>query len=166
MRKIAAAAGCLVVAAYATVAEAAMGNDHAAVLVAKCHLGDQGYVVFRQQAEFKEESKKEKGPEQKKKKAKKGKLAQQNAIDADELEHTEAAIADDGALNEKRVRESESESEDEKEHLSGSENEDERVQQETDEANAEAEEKQGKKINISCSYEEENTNSAKAKAKA
>ena len=158
MRKIAAAAGCLVVAAYATVAEAAMGNDHAAVLVAKCHLGDQGYVVFRQQAEFKEESKK--------KKAKKGKLAQQNAIDADELEHTEAAIADDGALNEKRVRESESESEDEKEHLSGSENEDERVQQETDEANAEAEEKQGKKINISCSYEEENTNSAKAKAKA
>jgi hypothetical protein len=48
MRKLATTIGCLMIAAYATVGEAAMNHDNGSPLIAKCHFGDQGYVIFRQ----------------------------------------------------------------------------------------------------------------------
>ena len=49
MRSIATTLGCLVIAAYATVGQAAMNHEEGGPLVAKCHFGHNGYVIFRQQ---------------------------------------------------------------------------------------------------------------------
>lgn len=52
MRKLATALGCLVIAAYATVSQAVMHDDHHdSHLIARCHFGDQGYVIFKQKPE-------------------------------------------------------------------------------------------------------------------
>jgi hypothetical protein len=48
MRKLSSAVGCLVIAAYATVGQAAMHHDDDGSLVAKCEFGHEGYVIFRQ----------------------------------------------------------------------------------------------------------------------
>jgi hypothetical protein len=47
MRSIATALGCLVIASYATVGSATMGHDDYNEIVASCHFGDNGYVIFR-----------------------------------------------------------------------------------------------------------------------
>ena len=54
MRKLATALGCLVIAAYASVGHAAMNHDEGSNLIAKCHFGDNGYVIFRQRADERE----------------------------------------------------------------------------------------------------------------
>ena len=54
MRSLATALGCLVIASYATVGSATMGNDEGNDIIARCHLGDNGYVIFRQKLEVKE----------------------------------------------------------------------------------------------------------------
>ena len=48
MRSLATALGCLVIASYATVGTATTGYDDE--IVASCHFGDNGYVIFRQKA--------------------------------------------------------------------------------------------------------------------
>ena len=48
MRKLATALGCLVIAAYATVSQAVMHDGNEGPLIARCHFGDQGFVIFRQ----------------------------------------------------------------------------------------------------------------------
>lgn len=115
MRKLATALGCLVIAAYATVAEGAMNHDHGGNLIAKCHFGDNGYVVFRQVPtdkdhrrvnQYKRENIGGTG-------MKKRKLIQQAAdeVEADEVEDEVAAdVAEDGALNEGKARDQEEES--------------------------------------------------------
>lgn len=56
MRKLATALGCLVIAAYATVSQAVMHDDHDSALIARCHFGDQGYVIFKQRPESHQEN--------------------------------------------------------------------------------------------------------------
>jgi hypothetical protein len=48
MRSLATALGCLVIASYATVGTATTVYDDE--IVASCHFGDNGYVIFRQKA--------------------------------------------------------------------------------------------------------------------
>ena len=48
MRSLATALGCLVIASYATVGTATTGYEDE--IVASCHFGDNGYVIFRQKA--------------------------------------------------------------------------------------------------------------------
>jgi hypothetical protein len=52
MRSLATALGCLVIASYATVGSATMGHENE--IVASCHFGDNGYVIFRQTANNRE----------------------------------------------------------------------------------------------------------------
>jgi hypothetical protein len=47
MRSLATALGCLVIASYATVGSATTGHDDGNEIVASCHFGDNGYVIFR-----------------------------------------------------------------------------------------------------------------------
>ena len=54
MRKLATALGCLVIAAYASIGQAAMNHDEGSNIIAKCHFGHNGYVIFRQRANERE----------------------------------------------------------------------------------------------------------------
>jgi hypothetical protein len=47
MRSLATALGCLVIASYATVGSATMGHDDSD-LIASCHFGNNGFVIFKQ----------------------------------------------------------------------------------------------------------------------
>ena len=48
MRSLTTALGCLVIAAYATIGQATENHDMGSNLIAKCHFGHNGYVIFRQ----------------------------------------------------------------------------------------------------------------------
>jgi hypothetical protein len=52
MRKLATALGCLVIAAYASIGQAAMNHDEGSNIIAKCHFGHNGYVIFRQRVKY------------------------------------------------------------------------------------------------------------------
>ena len=132
MRKIASAVGCLVIAAYATVGQAAMNHDEGGPLIAKCHFGHEGYVIFRQRPDDLDHKRANEFDKEKigggKKKGKK--LMQQaapvNGASPDEEgleEEVEADIEEEGALNEKKGKVSYSDSEEEKEADELSENE-------------------------------------------
>jgi hypothetical protein len=140
MRKLSTAVGCLVIAAYATVGQAAMHHDDDGSLIAKCQFGHEGYVIFRQTPPRLSRRKRN--------------LLQYDPEEEDLEEEVEADYEEDGALVERRGRFNYSDSDNEYDRLSYSD--DEHYEEDEDEETAEAEalERGGKKVNISCTYEE------------
>jgi hypothetical protein len=118
MRSLTTALGCLVIAAYATIGQATENHDMGSNLIAKCHFGHNGYVIFRQRPDDRDHIRANQYDRKKIGGTKKGKkklmMMQQVAAAgagpvaaavpvADELEEVvDAEYADDGALNEGR----------------------------------------------------------------
>ena len=131
MRSLATALGCLVIASYATVGTATTGYDDE--IVASCHFGDNGYVIFRQKAG---EEIHEKKPAQKGRKRMLPQLVGPAALDQEEEEGGDDAEEQENTPDVEGAKkivqhdsEDESEQEDECEQLSadGSAHEDEQT---------------------------------------
>jgi hypothetical protein len=135
MRSLATALGCLVIASYATVGSATMGHDESNDLIASCHLGNNGYVIFRQKVEVEECDDKKISDKKKRRMIQQAPANAGAVLEADEEDlesEGDADVADDGASNErgkKVLQENEHENEDEHEeecdHLEGSVSEEE-----------------------------------------
>ena len=180
MRKLATALGCLVIAAYATIGQATENHDMGSNLIAKCHFGDNGYVIFRQRPDDRDHIRANQHDPKKIGGTKRPsrKLMMQQGADSDGEEHPEEdeleeevdAEVDEGGVQvetrKKPARYEASESEDEELEGEISAEDCEETDEKVRKAEAEASEKKGKKVNISCTYTEDQHEEANAKAKS